>query len=144
MKIPTTHPNRQSKIGPTTIDRNTAQQPVPAASTGQAERRIKIYTYFTTVPAPGEQTPVLYNGDRAWAKVTLTLETAGPVAVGEQASLAPVLSGQGQLLQTGVPMTFNVAKGDRLYILATAVNRVKVTVEAYPWLETITGLIMAR
>ena len=84
---------------------------------------------------------MLYNGDRMWARVILTLETAGPVAVGQSSQLQPVLSGKGQLLETGVPTPFTIAKGNRLYIAATGVNRVKVVVEPFPWLEQLTGLL---
>jgi hypothetical protein len=124
------------KLSPVSLNPSVAQVHAPAAVTGAAENRIETSTYLTKI---GE-TQVLYNGDRMWAKVTLTLKTAGPVAVGQHANLTPVLSGRGQLLQTGVPLVFNVAKGNRLYIAATAVNPVSVVVEAYPWLETITGL----
>lgn len=121
------------------MDRTTAQVRAPAATTGQSENKIQIRTYLTT-PGPSV---VLYNGDRMWARLTLTLETAGPVAVGEQSAIVPVTSGKGQLLQAGVPTVFNVAKGNRIYIAANGVNRVSVVIESYPFLETITGLLTA-
>jgi hypothetical protein len=83
-----------------------------------------IYNYFTV---PGE-TKILISASR-WILVRLTLETAGPVAVGTRATLAPVLSGKGPLLPTGVPFEFTLAPGNRLYILAESVNRVKVVNE---------------
>lgn len=132
-----------SKIGPVSLDRSRAQSPEPANTTGQSEHRTFIDTYFTRVPVPGDDTDVVYNGDNMWARLTLTLETAGPVAVGNLSSITPVLSGKGQLLETDVPLTFYIAKGTRLYIAATGINRVKVVVEPIPWLETITGLVGA-
>lgn len=126
-----------SKISPVSMDRNIAQVRVPAATTGEADNKIDISTYITRAG----DAQILYNGDRMWCKVTLLLETGGPVAVGQMSNLTPVLSGKGQLLQTGIPAVFNIAKGNRLYIAATGVNRVSVTVEAYPWLETLTGLL---
>lgn len=129
-----------SKIAPVSMDRNTAQVRSPAVTTGEAENKIQIYTYQTGVQPTAQ---VLYNGDRMWAKITLTLEGAGPVCVGEQANLFPVLSGKGQLLSTGVPTVFNIAKGNRLFIAANSVQRVKIVIEAYPFLETITGLLGA-
>ena len=126
-----------SKIPLVSVNRDVAQIPSPASETGQTENRISIYTYFTS-DGPAD---VLYNGDRMWARVVLTLETAGPVAVGNQSSISPVLTGKGQLLETDVPTAFDIAKGSRLYIAATGVNRVKVVLEAHPWLEVITGLI---
>ncbi len=134
-------PNANSKLGSYSTDPTIATAPEPASQVGAAEFRIKIYTYFTQATPAGQETPILYNGDRLWATLTLTLETAGPVAVGEVSQLFPVLSGRGQVLRPGVPTKFNVAKGDRLYIAATAVNRVSVALEAVPWQETITGLL---
>lgn len=127
------------KLAPTSLNPSIAEVQAPALTTGQAEKRIEVSTYLTRAG----NTEVLYNGDRMWAKVTLTLQTAGPVAVGQQAQLTPVLSGKGQLLQTGVPTPFNVPKGNKLYVAATGINPVSVVVEAYPWLENITGLVGA-
>lgn len=134
-------PSATSKIGPVSMDRNVAQTPEPATTTGAGEIRTFIDTYFTRVPAPGEPTDVVYSADRIWAQVTLTLETAGPVAVGQLSNIAPALSGKGQLLETDVPTKFFVAKGNKLYITSSSINRVKRVVEPVPWLETITGLL---
>ncbi len=130
-----------SKISAVSLNRNMAQSIAPAAVPGRGQDRVSAYTFFTSAPIPGQQTTILYNGDRLWTQVTMTLETAGPVAIGQQADLEPVLGGKGQLLATGVPTTLNVAKGDRIYIVASGVNRVKVKIEAYPWLESITGMV---
>jgi hypothetical protein len=140
-KTPTT---QGSKISPVSTDRGVAQPGAqPSSRTGTGENRTQSYTYFTRQPSPGESTPILYNGDRLWVKVKLTLETAGPVAVGQNSQLSPVLSGKGTLLQTNVEREFTIAKGTRLYIQATGVNRVSVTIEPLPWLEQIVGLIMS-
>jgi len=128
-----------SKLPPVSLDPSVAQVQAPAVTTGQAENRMEVSAYLTRA---GE-TQVLYNGDRMWGRVTLTLRTAGPVSIGQQAKLVPVLSGIGQLLQTGVPTVFNVPKGNKLYVAATGVNVIGVLVEAIPWLETITGLLGA-
>lgn len=133
---PPSRPPGTGKFAPVSLNPSIAQVRAPAATTGQAENRIEVSTYLTKAGG----TFVLYNADRMWAKVTLTLRTAGPVSVGQHANLTPVLSGRGQQLQTGVPTPFNVAKGSKLYIAATGVNPVGVVIEAYPWLETITGL----
>lgn len=132
-----------SKIGPVSLDRTVAQAPAPSDTPSGGENRLQVSTYFTKVPVDGEPPAVLYNGDRLWTRVRVMLETAGPVAVGQSSDLFPVLSGKGQLLTTGVPMEFDVAKGNKLYIAAQSVNRVKLTVLPYPWLETITGLATA-
>lgn len=133
---PPPRPTIPGKLAPVSLNPTVAQVKAPSATTGQAENRIEVSTYLTKAGP----TQVLYNGDRMWARVTLTLKTAGPVAVGQHANLTPVLSGRGQLLQTGVPTPFDVAKGNRLFIAATGVNPVSMKVEAYPWLETLAGL----
>jgi hypothetical protein len=73
--------------------------------------------------------------------VILTLETAGPVAVSTKQQILPVLSGKGQLLETGVPLRFELAKGNRLWVATTSLNRIKVTVQPLPWLEQLAGLL---
>ena len=127
-----------SKIGMSTIGNPmVAKAPEPTAKVGEGQNRTQAFTYFTKVGP----TEILYSGDRLWAKVTLTLETAGPVAVGTVQNLTPVLSGVGQLLETDDPTPFTIAKGVRLYIASTSVNRIKVTVEPLPWMEQITALL---
>lgn len=138
---PPGQPARGSKIAPASTDRGVASVQAPQTTPGRADDRVSIYTYITKIQTTGDGTPILYNGDSLWRRITVTLETAGPVAVGQSADIFPVLSGKGQLLATGVPTSFNIAKGDRLYVVATSVNRVKVVSEALPWLELITGLI---
>jgi hypothetical protein len=115
---------------------------MPSGDAGAGNNRSQLSTFFTKVPVVGEPTTVLYSGDRLWADVTLTLETAGPVAVGTASQITPVLSGRGALLETGTPLTFRIAKGSKLYIAATAVNRVKMFIQPVPWLEQITGLLL--
>jgi hypothetical protein len=132
-----------SKIAAASTDRVIAQAPTPAITTGAAETATFIDTYFTKVPVVGQPTEIVYNGDRLWARVTLTLETAGPVAIGNMASITPVLSGKGQLLETDVPVAMFIAKGTKLYIAAAGINRIKRVIEGVPWLETATGLLGA-
>lgn len=133
-----------SKIGWTPGQAPNRTKPTPSAPApdqGSSETRSFVDTYFTKIPDVGDPPQVLYNGDRQWAKITLTLETAGPVSVGTIANLDPVLGGAGILLPTGIERTFTIAKGTRLYVLATGVNRIKRVVEPLPWLEQITGSI---
>jgi hypothetical protein len=132
-----------SKIDQTRLgDRGVATAPMPEGDAGAGNNRSEFSTYFTKIPVMGEPTPVLYSGDRLWADVTLTLETAGPVAVGNRSQITPVLSGRGILLETGVPLTFRIAKGSKIYIAATAVNRLKMFIQPIPWQEQITGLLL--
>lgn len=97
--------------------------------------RVPIYTYFTR--ALLDQTDTIYQADQAWARVKLTLETAGPVAVGTQAALTPVLSGAGALLPTGEEREFILPTGSNLYISSPTINRVTVVIEQLPWLEEL-------
>lgn len=133
-------PSQTTKIGPISTDRTVASVASPQAQTGAGDNRTQIYTYLTKLPEKG-QAAVLYNGDRLWAKITLVLQTAGPVAVGQQQGIVPVLGGQGALLTTGQPYETVIAKGSRLYIAANGINRIAVKVEPLPWLEQITALI---
>ncbi len=112
--------------------------PPPSADQGGAERRSEVYTTFTKADGV---THILYNGDRLWAKVTVELETAGPVSVGTAAKLTPVLGGSGVLLQPDLPKSFTIAKGSKLSFASTSVNRVAVSIEPLPWLEQIAGSV---
>ena len=130
-----------SKLGPNTSTNQTqASVQAPSPTVAGAELATEIYTFFAK-PVTDGRFVVLYNGDRQFAQVVLTLETAGPVAVSQKQQLDPVLSGKGQLLETGVPLTFFIAKGNRIYVAATAISRIKVTVEPFPWLEQFAGLL---
>jgi hypothetical protein len=91
-----------------------------------------IYTYFTVA---GE-TKLLTSASR-WTFVRLFLETAGPVAVGTRHIITPVLSGKGVLLPTGSELSFTLAPGNRLYIAAESVNRVKTILEPFAYLDQI-------
>jgi hypothetical protein len=129
------------KLGPnTSTDRTVGSVQAPSATVAGAELATAISTFFAR-PTTDGQLAVIYNGDRQYAQVVLTLETAGPVAVSTKQQILPVLSGKGQLLETGVPLTFTLAKGNRLWVATTSLNRIKVTVQPLPWLEQIAGLL---
>lgn len=93
----------------------------------------EIYTYFTI---PDGQSKLIYSAE-SWVRARFTLETAGPVAVSTRQDLAPVLSGKGRLLPVDDEYEFIVPKGDRIFIIAEAINRVAFTIEPIPWLQTI-------
>jgi len=93
-----------------------------------------IYTYLTV---PDGISHLLFSAD-AWFRIELALETPGPVAVSTRQDVTPVLSGKGVLLAPdGEPFSFVIPRGDRLFIAAEAINRVKVTIEPIPYLEKI-------
>ncbi len=131
--MPLERPNRN-------VGTPNAPPPPVTASPGRGDRETEMLTFFTKVgPQPRSQN-ILYNNERQWAKITVTLETAGPVAIGNRADLFPVLSGKGELLATGVPTVIHMGKGNnRLYYAATAVSRLKLQIEPLPWLEEITS-----
>lgn len=108
--------------------------PKPQADQGRADTRSKTSTYFTK--ADGE-THIIYTGERMWAKITLVLETAGPVAVGTDQKLTPVTSGIGTLLVTNQEFVITIARGTRLYVAAESVNRIRLQIEPLPWMEQI-------
>ena len=96
----------------------------------------EIYTYFTNADG---RSKLLYSAE-GWVRIELALETAGPVSVGTRENLTPVLTGLGILLEPdGEPVEFVMPKGDRLYIAAESINRVKFIVEPIPWLQQILG-----
>ena len=87
----------------------------------------EISTYFTQI---GESR-LLFSAN-FWCTVKLTLETAGPVAAGTREDVVPVLSGKGVLLDTSLEQEWVLAKGDRIFIAAESINRVKFVVEPKP------------
>jgi hypothetical protein len=101
--------------------------------------RTEVYSYFTV---PSAESQLFYSAEN-WVRIKLTLETAGPVSVGTSANVSPVLSGHGRLLDTGVEYECFLAQGSRFYISSESVNRISVTVEPIPWMEQLSGEIVA-
>lgn len=93
----------------------------------------EIYTYFTTRIGSSE---LLYSA-KQWVEVTLRLETAGPVAVSTKQEIVPVLSGAGILLPVDDDFNFVLSQENRIWIAATAVNRVNVCIKPIPYLGSI-------
>lgn len=130
-----------SKVGANlSTDRTQGSVQAPSPTVAGAELKTEIYTFFAR-PAPDGQLAIIYNGDRQYAQVILTLETAGPVAVSTKQQILPVLSGKGELLETGEPLSFYITKGNRIWVATSSINRIKVTVQPLPWLEQLTGLL---
>lgn len=137
--------NRPGSMLP--IAAQATKRPNPTQATGaplggdsQGQDSTDAFTLITQVGfAANGKTPILYNGDRRWVKITMTLQTAGIVVWGTRAEFGDIASGNGSELQTNVPVTVAVAKGTRIYYIASAVNRVTVQVEPLPWLEQITA-----
>lgn len=89
----------------------------------------KAYTVFTEA---GKTKLVLST--QQWTKVTLRLESAGPVAFGTSEDLMPVSSGKGRLLPTGQDVEVVMVPQTRLYLSADSFQRVGIQVEPYPWM----------
>jgi hypothetical protein len=104
---------------------------VPAAA-GLSE----VSTRFTK---PGENT-LLYQAE-GWVYINLLMIDAGPVSVGTRDDIAPVLSGKGGLLIQNEIFRFPVRKGQRVFITANTVARVRMTIEAPPFGEQVLNLL---
>lgn len=128
-------PGSQQRAIPTPGASGGAPDPTQSAGNYQAQ----TYTFITTA---GGQEQQLYTANVEWSRVTLVLETAGPVAVAFTQGFTPVLSGKGTLLTTNLPYVADVPRGSRLWIAANTVERVKVLVHPLPWLEQILGGIL--
>lgn len=125
------------EVGGKMVSGKEAKRAVPRSTGAETPGRLQayrteIFTYFTV---PGD-THELF-AFQGWARMTVQLETAGPVTIGQKPTLTPVLSGKGMLIDTDEPQSFVVAKGTRIYIAANTVDRVKVVVEPIPWLDEI-------
>ena len=106
--------------------------PPPQPTVKNTDTKTRANTYFTSV---GE-TRLLYSAE-SWVKARLQLEDAGPVAIGMDQGITPVLSGRGILLPTNEWVEFYISRGDRIYIAAESINRVKFIVEPVPFLGQI-------
>lgn len=120
-----------------TLSRALPTQPAPAsAGPGDVFNLTEPKTFITR---PGAIIQLI-SAQQPWAKVTLTLETAGPVEVSSSSNWT-FLNGQGQTLITNVPLEYFIAKGNNLYVQAGSAERVRFTLQPLPWLELITQSI---
>ena len=109
-----------------------AEVKAPPAAVGRSE----ISTRFTK---PGENTFV-YQAE-SWVYLNFTLIDAGPVDVGTRDDIAPVLSGKGGPLVQNEVFRFPISKGQRVFITANTVSRVRMVIEAPPYGEQILSLL---
>ena len=123
-----------------TAHSQTLSRAIPTINTPQPDQAAGNYnTTLSTVFTKAGAITLLYSAERAWMRLTITLETAGPVEVSSVSNFKPFLSGKAQALQTGVPLIYDCAKGSRVWVGAGTVERLKLTVQPLPWLEQITG-----
>lgn len=138
-------PNRPGSMSPVAPQALARPNPgiataAPLGNVGEGEHSTDAFTLITQVGPSSDGKPrQIYNGDRRWVRVTMTLETAGIVVWGTRAQLGALASGTGNELQTNQPVSVVIAKGTRIYYLASAVNRVAIQIEPLPWLERITA-----
>lgn len=100
----------------------------------------EIYTYFTI---PDGVTKLLFSAN-FWCTAKLTLETAGPVSAGTREEQVPVLSGNGILLTTDLEEEWVLAKGNRIFIAAESIQRVKFVLEPMPTGDILDQIIADR
>lgn len=127
--------NRSRLIG------HTRQHSIPLSDTPDGQKpgpqtEIQANTLIYTLFTKAGETRLVYSAT-TWVKIRLMLETAGPVAVGTRQQIGPTLSGKGILLPVNQEIDFVLAKGDRLFMVAEAINRVKFICEMIPWQEQI-------
>jgi hypothetical protein len=113
-------------------------QPPPQPTVKHTDTKTRAFTYFTVA---GE-TKLLYSAE-SWIKARLMLEDAGPVAIGMDQNITPVLSGKGILLPTNVEIEFYISKGDRIFIAAESINRVRFLIEPVPYGTVILSIYNA-
>jgi hypothetical protein len=65
------------------------------------------------------------------------------VAVGMDQNITPVLSGKGILLPTNEQVEFYLSKGDRVFIAAESINRVRFITDPIPYLGQISMALSA-
>ena len=123
-------------IAQTSIEADAAAKISVTPDIPVASGRTEVSTYFTK---PGGDS-LLYQAE-SWVRLRLMLETAGPVAVGSRDQVSPVLSGKGILLPRDVEITFPLTKGNRIFIAAGAVNRVRFIIEPIPWADQVATMI---
>lgn len=116
----------------------------PAPQTGQQGQELYagIGNKAYTVLVDSTKTKLLLSVQQ-WTKVTLRLESAGPVAFGNQEDLFPLASGKGRLLSKDTDVIVTMVPQSRLYIASDSFQRVAVQVEPYPWLWEVYSKLKA-
>lgn len=136
-EIPITQGRGGVSVAPRSLAAQLPKPKVPSEDQRAGNYGTKTATFFTK---PGVIS-ILHAADSPWVQVTMVLETAGPVAFSTAADFS-VTSGTGIQLTTGVERKVTIAKGSRLYITSTTVNRISYIVEPVAWAEQILGGIV--
>ena len=130
------------QIAATATDRTLGMQSgYSALSQGVPAATEYATTLNTLLTKPDERPSKVYNGERAWARLTFVLETPGPVSVSHSAGVA-LDDGSGISLRQFVPLSFIVGRTTSIYLVSGAASRVQMIVEPIAWGEQITASIM--
>lgn len=101
-----------------------------------------IYTLQTN-PTSGTGTQLVYQTQPdEWIRVTLRLETGGPVVIGHLSNLRPTTSGKGRLLPSDEDIIVDLSPTSKLFIAAEGVERVGVHITSLPGLGMVLDAIM--
>jgi hypothetical protein len=136
-EIPITRGRGGVSVAPRSLAAQLPKPKIPSEDQRAGSYKTKTATFLTT---PGAIS-ILCSADTPWVKVTMLLETGGPVSVSTAEDFS-VTSGTGIALQTDIERVITLPKGNRLYITSPTVNRVSYIVEPVPWLEQILGAIV--
>lgn len=123
----------------TSQGRTQPAQRVPSPVMADGNYPTRLFTVFTV---PGDEVKQVFTASVEWTRVKVMLQTAGPVAISTNQQFTPTLSGKGLILQTGVPVEFELARGNNLYISSPAINRIAVIVQPIAWAEQMMGGIV--
>jgi hypothetical protein len=120
-----------------------AKSDTPAGQIAGPQSELNASTLIYTIFTKAGDTQLIYSATN-WVRIQLFLEDAGPVSFGTRQQIGPALSGKGCLLPTSEWVEFFLAKGDRLFLVAEGINRVKFICEQIPWLEQVLRAVGGR
>jgi hypothetical protein len=138
LRLPSLDPSLVGRISAEMIGKNKELgRALPDSKGAETPKQLQTYrTWVTTFFTLGSvESELLYSAEN-WVRIRVSLQTAGPVAIGTVSEIVPVLSGKGIILDPDDdPWEAMVPKGTRVYVASETVNRLDVTVDPIPWLE---------
>ena len=80
-----------------------------------------------------------------WTQVTLIKESSGDVVFGTSPNLFPLTQGAGTQIPSGVPVTFLVPGGTRLYVAGSGPSeRISLVVTRLTFLDLLEGFLLGQ
>lgn len=138
LRLPSLDPSLVGRISAEMTGKNKELgRALPDSKGAETPKQLQTYrTWVTTFFTLGSiESELLYSAEN-WVRIRVSLQTAGPVAIGTVSEIVPVLSGKGIILDPdNDPWEAVLPKGARVYIASETVNRIDVTVDPIPWLE---------